>query len=373
METKKDWNYFPGLNGLRFIAATLVVFHHIEQYKFWLGLPNSWGSAGLDQLGHQPVSFFFVLSGFLITYLLLKEQKKKGSIDILGFYQRRVLRIWPLYFVIVVLTISVVSTSLHFFETRIDSLTVLCLVLFIPNLLRITNPMIAGANQLWSVGIEEQFYLFWPLLIRRFSNHSLSFLLVFILSKGLMQLGVHSLAEVGLVSPGLVKMVDLFQVEKMAIGAIGGVFIFRHQNRAIRLITNKSITIISLIFLFVSFSFDHSNWLIGYLEAALFTGVIINVIHRDRLHHILEHRVLKYLGDLSYGIYMWHTIVIAVLLNSLMAFEGQFHWIWNLCLYLGAPVLTIIIAHISYHYLELPFLRFKNKRLIKVADHAVKG
>src|SRR5688572_14220839 len=93
--------YFKNLNALRFFAATAVIFHHVEQYKFLSGYLNAWGNTAIDALGHKAVSFFFVLSGFLISYLLFEEDKRKGEINVKHFYVRRILRIWPLYFLIV--------------------------------------------------------------------------------------------------------------------------------------------------------------------------------------------------------------------------------------------------------------------------------
>jgi len=88
---------FQGLNSLRFIAASLVVMHHSETIKKKNGIENlEW--LGLFRNGSNAVTFFFVLSGFLITYLLLKESDKTGSVCVKNFYLKRILRIWPLYF-----------------------------------------------------------------------------------------------------------------------------------------------------------------------------------------------------------------------------------------------------------------------------------
>src|ERR1700748_3873405 len=100
----KPLNWFPGLNGLRFLAAAMVVLMHIH---------NNMGNSGLAQLPAWPilfkglyaVSFFFVLSGFLITWLLLQEQQRSRTIDIKKFYLRRIFRIWPLYFIVITLGI----------------------------------------------------------------------------------------------------------------------------------------------------------------------------------------------------------------------------------------------------------------------------
>ena len=83
--------YFPGLNGLRFFAAILVFFHHVEQHKYWIGLPNLWMDPTvptyplivfvIDNIGHQARVIFFVLSGFLVTYMFLAEKEQKGTIN----------------------------------------------------------------------------------------------------------------------------------------------------------------------------------------------------------------------------------------------------------------------------------------------------
>lgn len=89
--------YFKNLNSVRFIAATFVVIHHIEQLKGLAGYPyRSW-----YVLGRTGVILFFALSGFLITSLLLAEQRETGCIHLRKFYVRRALRIWPLYYLIV--------------------------------------------------------------------------------------------------------------------------------------------------------------------------------------------------------------------------------------------------------------------------------
>src|SRR5262245_23508948 len=99
----KEKIYFPNLNGLRFIAAFLVIIHHLEQFKLTFKMDNYWNVPFIEPIGRLGVVLFFVLSGFLITYLLLAEENIKGGISIKSFYVRRILRIWPLYFLIVLL------------------------------------------------------------------------------------------------------------------------------------------------------------------------------------------------------------------------------------------------------------------------------
>src|SRR6266850_3985807 len=91
--------HFPGLNGLRFLAALTVVLYHASFSFEYAGIPQYDYLVRLNlQTGFLCVVFFFVLSGFLITYLLLAEEAETGEIYVRGFYLRRVLRIWPLYY-----------------------------------------------------------------------------------------------------------------------------------------------------------------------------------------------------------------------------------------------------------------------------------
>jgi len=103
----KKKRYFPNLNGIRAIAASLVVFHHLEQAKHALGIANVYDMPIIQHAGRLGVGLFFVLSGFLITYLLLEERGRFGDVDAKKFYLRRVFRIWPIYFLIIGLSFFV--------------------------------------------------------------------------------------------------------------------------------------------------------------------------------------------------------------------------------------------------------------------------
>jgi len=162
--------YFPGLNGLRFIAAFVVVLDHIEQIKTWFGLPPAafladWGNA----TGDYAVTLFFALSGFLITYLLLAEQRQTGTIHIRKFYLRRILRIWPLYYLLVLIGFAALPPLIagdYAGPRGPYTLTGLLIhLLFAPNLAPFLGVVVPGISHLWTIGVEEQFYLAWPPLL----------------------------------------------------------------------------------------------------------------------------------------------------------------------------------------------------------------
>ncbi len=148
--------HLPGLNGIRALAALIVLFSHIWQFQYWFGfdhptfLPYKAASLG--------VTLFFVLSGYLITYLLILKKEWLKTIALRKFYLRRILHIWPLYYLILTGCVLLVNDSL-------SRCAIYCFFLM-PNLsvaLACLPPVIVP---LWSIGVEEQFYLCWPILMK---------------------------------------------------------------------------------------------------------------------------------------------------------------------------------------------------------------
>ncbi|MFT4738026.1 MAG: peptidoglycan/LPS O-acetylase OafA/YrhL [Cyclobacteriaceae bacterium] len=353
--------YFPGLQALRFFAAFLVVFHHIEQYKFWSNKESAWGIPITDALGHAPVSLFFVLSGFLITFLLLDEKKRTGAINIGLFYFKRILRIWPLYLLVAVVSLFIIPlfSSISFPEMFApDILQVFALLLFmLPNLLRITFPHFLGANQLWSVGIEEQFYLIWPWLINAFHKKILAFMLFFIAGKLLLHLGLnlviqHSGLEL-LIS--FEKLFSLFQVEQMAIGGLGAYVVFNKITKVKALLTSPITLFCTIVALIAVYSNSHHYLLRSNIEGVLLLVIICQVTFRKQIWRHLESKTLVFLGNLSYGIYMWHTIAITISITVL-----DVSGFYNSNLLTGLTlVITFGLSAASYRWIEKPVLKLK--------------
>ena len=173
------------MDGLRAIAAFAVVFHHIEFYKYRDGISSLFDFRFtrffIFHLGENGVFLFFVLSGFLITYLLFDEKDRFNKISLKKFYLRRLYRIWPLYYLVVctsffllpLLTnkMNVFSASPYYYSqvTNLSNYSIksfLLFITFLPNVaLLVYDKFIVGCSQVWSVGIEEQFYIFWPVVV----------------------------------------------------------------------------------------------------------------------------------------------------------------------------------------------------------------
>ena len=230
--------YFPNLNSIRFIAALLVIIHHIEQFKSVFNIyPNGLNNPVISSVGPLGVRLFFVLSGFLITYLLFAEKEVSGTISIRKFYIRRALRIWPLYYLIVVLAFFIVP---HFFPGFISPHTeathshpmawklfsISLFVFFLPNFALVYIGIVPFASHLWSIGTEEQFYFIWPVLMKFFKNK-----FVLLLSVVLFYLGasyVFYLFQDS--SMNWIRILGLywkaFPIDNMAIGGIFALIVY---------------------------------------------------------------------------------------------------------------------------------------------------
>jgi len=223
--------YYKGLNGLRAIAALLVIMAHSwdEMGKF-LPIFND-APVGM---GNLAVTIFFTLSGFLITSLLFLEQEKKGNIDIGSFYVRRILRIWPLYYWYILLCIVV------FFFLQQDNLLQSSLwfyILFAANIPYMFDKGLNGINHLWSISVEEQFYLFWPLFFKIHKNITKRISIFLLAYIGLKIIGwlVFKYAE----WPYLHNALRVFRFDCMAIGGLAALF-FHQQKNHYQLSLNQS-------------------------------------------------------------------------------------------------------------------------------------
>jgi peptidoglycan/LPS O-acetylase OafA/YrhL len=356
--------YFPNLNGLRFVAALLVIIHHIEQIKSIYGVENHWGSDVIQILGEQGVSLFFVLSGFLITYLLLEEEKQTGTIKLKDFYVRRILRIWPLYFFIGFLALAVLPQIPlfilpgygHDFIYRDLGTKIVLFLLFLPNLMPFLGGIIPYASQTWSIGTEEQFYLIWPLLLKKISRHRILLMLLIIAGYMLTTRALWSSHTDFLPFKYYISgFWSLFNIDLMAIGGLLAILLHT-QNQYLKFIRNTIVFYGSLVIVFFmfqqAFMIEHV-----YKEIyALFYGLIIlNFAANPNIHFNLEAGVFKYLGKISYGLYMYHPIAI-VLGVHLAKWTGLLN---NAFIYPVSILFAILLAGLSYKYFEAFFLRRK--------------
>ncbi|HWY10875.1 MAG TPA: acyltransferase [Bacteroidia bacterium] len=375
MNIKPDGHiYFSGLNGLRFFAAIAVVITHIELIKYQSGFSEIWKNNKLVfELGSLGVIFFFVLSGFLITYLLLKEKSVTQTVAVKKFYLRRILRIWPLYYLIVLLGFLVLP-NIHFIDNPYlnkfldknfaPNLTLY--LLFLPNLAFATFAAVPHIGQTWSIGVEEQFYVLWPVLVKHCKNILKALILVIVILISLKIIVLILCKQYP--DSGALKIIKPFlamtKMESMAIGGIGAYYLFS-GNQKIKLFYNNILMIVALILIVVLVYFTPAFVQDGaYLVfSVLFLVIILNVSSNPNSILKLENKLFKVLGNISYGIYMYHLIVIAFVLSALkhLDIEVNDSFTSQVTVYASTILLTVLLSYLSYTYFEKRFLKLKNK------------
>lgn len=363
----KNTLYFPNLNGVRFIAAFWVIVHHIEQFKEKFGFTNHiFHTRFIRLVGPLSVFLFFVLSGFLITSLLLVEKERTKTIDIASFYMRRVLRIWPLYFLTVILGLFILP-EISFLNIPDETIFIrenftekIILYLFIlPNVVTGVFKHIPYLSQNWSIGVEEQFYYFWPWVIRQTKTTRLLMIMImfFFFFYFLRSLTVLYMPEIGWWKY-LNEFIKSLRITCMILGAIGAYFTyFQPNSHFVKILFHKTtqwilyISLISLLFFGVYIKGINQEF-----YALIFTLILMNLAKNPNSILSLENPVFDYLGKISYGMYMYHTIAVVIGVKIAMNFE-QSNWV----IYPIAYILTISISAISYQYFEKPFLKIKGR------------
>lgn len=349
--------HLRGLNGLRAIAAVTVVVGHIEliknKYQITNILENSRNWGGLA------VMLFFVLSGFLITTLLLRQKESTSKINLKNFYWKRILRIWPLYFIILI------SSALIFNYSPSWITLTLCSTIF-PNVAHTLGYGWSVSPQIWSIGVEEQFYLLWPAVLKLKQKTILTICILFIFAYPLLphiisfvtiRLGVFSN------SWGLLGIfITSSSFNSLATGAFFSIIYFNKNKGFIKFIRFSKWLNFTLIFLPFILLFANVDFLVyhSFIYSLLF-GLQIILIIDGNLTNLFEFRVLDFLGQISYGIYMYHWIILLLIFNTIKLNFSSEPIMNNFILYLGTIGGTILIAYLSFKFLESPILKLKSK------------
>lgn len=361
--------YFPGLNGLRFFAAMIVAVSHVELLKQYHGLPSAYENPVVYELGRLAVTLFFVLSGYLITFLLLKEKELTGTIAVGAFYKRRILRIWPLYFLLVVLAffvfprIGAMQIPALTEELAVNlRFTLPMFVLFLPQLALSMFAPVPFAEPAWSIGVEEQFYLLWPLLMRRFRSFVLlaTVVIVVILAA---RYGAVAMATANRHDSDALRVwnavINYFYFTRIECMAVGGLFawaVFRKKRALLAFVHHPLVQLATygLIAYVLITSAGKPIFSYGWY-AVLFGMLIVNVSTNPRSLVRLPARPFDFLGNISFSIYMFHEVAIQITIAVL----GK--QLSNPLLYATSLTLTLAIASAAYLWFERPFLRLKSQ------------
>jgi peptidoglycan/LPS O-acetylase OafA/YrhL len=362
---------------LRFIAAYLIVLLHcffgwrakFGHPSFISGLSSGWFDK-LELIMHNcsfGVDIFFIISGFLITYLLLSERKKNGRVDIAKFYIRRALRIWPLYFFMILL-----APVLSYLYME-DAPTYLYQFFFAGNFDLITNGTKSIAtNHLWSICIEEHFYLFCPLLIgllphKRIPQTLLAIIFICMVFRSFF---LYYTSDYGMAS----YVHTLSRIDILALGSLFGYLVFHkkiafNHSPFVRLI-------VYAIFLLVFFNIDFNesgsfihDMAKKYLFALPMAYWIGNFLFNQKpILKIKKPEIFNLFGKVSYGIYMFNPVLIFLIMNFFEKFGIRNYFLFLISVHAALAITT----YLSYRFLELPFLAMKEKYAVIKSGAVVK-
>ena len=359
--------YFKELNSLRFIGFIGIFFGHV----FFSNNPeviNSKLYATLFSygkiLGFISIDSFFVLSSFLITWKALEEIKFTSKFQFKNFLIRRSLRIWPLYFLIVFIGFSLEYFK-SYYSLEAEKLPSLWnFILFILNYNIIEN----GYNFLffmvfmWSISVEEQFYVFWAITIKWFNKYlfGISFLIIFVsllfriyFINDSLSLNFHTASALG----------------NFGIGALTAILAFKHTHfisKLQSLTKNKILFFYGTIFTFFILMptlLENEFFIViqRVLFSIFFSFIILEQTYcENSIVKVSRIKYFNFFGKISYGLYCYHGIMITIVLHMSGLLPDSL--LNNLLLF---PVLifisTLLISYFSFRFYEAKFLKFKSK------------
>ncbi len=337
----------PCLDGLRAFSIILVLLHHASGS---IGFPFSRSFFQDLEVGKMGVNCFFGISGFLITLLLLRESKAAGTISLRAFYSRRALRILPAY----VVFLSAVFVLQRLQITHLASRDWFGVLTYTANLIDHKNSAIA---HIWSLSLEEQFYLLWPPLlvwlgVSRSKGVLLSYLVIAPAARVAFRIFLPAQGALAYTSPAA--------MECIVVGCLLALYATepsRGQSWLFEVLKRPFIGYGAPILLF--FSFALADWssvyglLLHNLVAALSVAAMIWFsanLSIGWIGRILSSKPMVWLGVLSYSIYLWQQLFLI--------HPARFVWPANVAV-------AIMAGTTSYLLVERPFLRWKDRLVRK--------
>jgi peptidoglycan/LPS O-acetylase OafA/YrhL len=352
--------YQPELDGLRFYAFLGVFICHTLPFDgaFYrrLHLPIPWLWGAIAKSGAAGVDLFFALSAFLITSILLREREETGGISLRRFYLRRILRIWPLYFLLIAVGVVLAHTMA---KQSLPWYYVAGYLLFVGNWVHaVFGRPESICSPLWTVSIEEQFYLIWPLLMKMLRRRGMivaaivTFLLATVCRLGFMLAGS---------SGGFIYYGSVSRCDSLALGILLALLADRlprltRRVRCLLLAGGLLGWVASSAWLNEQPGPVDIRMVLGRLIVSLAAGAILYACLHSHSKLVRGEWVVR-LGKISYGLYMLHLTGILIMLSL-------FHPVWGWQLLATKAlgfVMTVILALASYRWVESPFLHLKDK------------
>jgi peptidoglycan/LPS O-acetylase OafA/YrhL len=350
---------FPSLDGWRAVSILLVLGEHS---LFTFDCPSKAGkilSTYFD--GGLGVRFFFVISGFLITYLLLKEHRQTGKFSLQKFYARRALRILPVYFVYLAVVFALQLLTPY----RQPGITWLANLTFTTNYV----PTNWTTGHLWSLAVEEQFYLLWPVALSLAGPQNLrrvlSLLGVPIVLAPICRAIAYERFAPASLEPFFQPYSFLNQFDSLAIGCLAAVLFVQYHDKISAGITRFSRTnLLAGVALVIVPQVLVKSWVAVYVPELLtetvantfqafgFAMLLVQSVLTPRLFGPLNWPVVAKIGVLSYSIYIWQMLFS----NNPARFGLSYPWFMSFRFWWLA---VLLVALCSYYFLEKPLMGFR--------------
>ncbi|HEX4958217.1 MAG TPA: acyltransferase [Lacibacter sp.] len=346
--------YQARLDGLRFIAIFMVL---IEHFAYYIGQHISAGFYG--------VNLFFVISGFLITSILIKDHTETFKGSYLRFLGRRALRIFPIYYLCIFL---IWLLQIDSYDKDLPYLLTYTYNYHLENTKSWSNIY----SLYWSLSVEEQFYIFFPLIVlalrKKLKALLIVCLIIMLIAAGQILFDIFSLAKYNYV--GL-----LTNMWPLTLGATGAVL--WKQNIRFRFIFNSKL-IELFVLLTLGIILTLPNWEVKIIVCPLLNLFLVLKAYHYKFYlpfidRFLGHRWIVFTGRISYGIYVYHGFISYYLtvyffdpIWKSIPFDtfgtfgkvGYHPWLLKLPLY---TIITIVIAFVSYKFIEAPILKLKDR------------
>ncbi len=370
--TEKPKIFFENLDGLRFFCfLSVFLFHsfHTEFDYIKSDTTYQFIKRFLFANGNLGVNFFFVISGFLITFLLIKEKEQNGQINLKNFWMRRILRIWPLFYFCVFFGFIVFPfIKILFEQTPCETANWIYYVTFTNNFDFIAKglPDASILGVLWSVAIEEQFYLVWPIILYILPKNKYWIAFTSAIVGSLIFRAIH------IDNPAMLENHTFSCMGDLATGAMGA-WLINEKTKFRHFIENLKKHQICILYISLTIIFLFRRELLMSIAGIRifereFIAIIIMFIISEQcfaqksLFKMKNLKLPSNLGIITYGLYCLHFIGILITINITRMLGINTH-LWQVII-IDMPLslmLSIIIAKCSYTLYEKPFLRLKER------------
>lgn len=358
--------YFPALDGVRAFCVLGVIACHMADTKWW-----SWLSGGLG------VNVFFVLSGFLITTLAVREERKKGRVSLGAFYVRRTMRIFPLYYFALGVYAALIYLTSWSASLRENFTSALPSYLLYFQEVPFARDVIAAGRaspfaHSWTLGIEEKFYLVWPLIGFVVCRNRASFRLAIAVALCILLATTQSVNRLGApVSEWSLNFL-LFPYSQILCGCVLALVLDRPEGfRRLQALGSPIGTALTLV-VFALLQLAYHPYaqaipeivLLHTLAATALVGCL--VLGENRLTRFLGSRPLLFLGRLSYGMYLFHALGISVAQKVIKSGSGNFAT--AMLTFVLAAGMSALIAYILSGLIEKPCVKWGRRWANRIAN-----